>query len=229
MMNTPLLIIPARYGSTRIPHKNTRPFAGGPSLLQRAVSFASTLAVPVVSANWDCRDDLAQLSLSTWIWHRRPAALGTDTASMVAVVLDVLDYHSADVVLVLQPTQPLRQLAHLRAALELLRLTPSVASVTLSTPAAKSYYRRANNTLMPILGDPVERDQETQPTYRCDGTVYGFHREWFCTNRTFRAPGITHALIVPPEETCQIDTPFDWMLAELRCYTLPPPGSLHVA
>ena len=69
-----------------------------------------------------------------------------------------------------------------------------------------------------IVGQQTtERRQDAERTYRRDGTVYGFKRymlsaktcdPWYCQ------PCIP--LMIPKSETCELDTPDDWAIAEVR-------------
>lgn len=212
-----LFIVPARTGSARLPNKNFTPLVGL-SPLQRAIRcvrtvIASTDDQLVVTGDWIPRDEVKE----NITYHRRPAELATDTASMIYVVLNVLAaFHGPpdQSVILVQPTQPLRRPEHLAQACQLLLRYPSVASVA-ETVTCDKLYRRENEMLVPILGGSVERDQNGTPTYRCDGTAYGFRRRWFLDHQTFRDPHHTFTFIIPPDETCPLDTPFDRLVASL--------------
>jgi CMP-N-acetylneuraminic acid synthetase len=144
-----------------------------------------------------------------------PAPLHADTCSMVDVVLDVLKRVPGapdQKVLLLQPTQPLRRSKHLEQALAMLDKCSSLASVVEVEPADKLYWE----FFCPVVDSGgIERRQDALPTYACDGTVYGFRREWFEQYKNFRDV-TTRMLVIPPEETARLDTHFDWEMAELR-------------
>lgn len=211
----PLLIIPARAGSQRIPNKN-RTLLAGMSPLQRAIACCRT-AFPqgadiIVTAD--------QLPNTEWQYgvryHPRSAFLSSDTASMVDVVLDVLRVYPGSVdqrVLLVQPTQPLRKPEHLIEAYVRLEAHPSVASLAETVSVDKLYLRR-DGRLVPV-GGALERDQQATPTFACDGTVYGFRRDWFLKHQTFRDVDHTSTFVIPPDETCRLDTEMDWRIASL--------------
>ena len=208
----PLFIIPARMGSTRIPDKNVR-LLYGKSPLRRAIACCRDIpgGIILVTANWG-KEEFAD----GVYWHRVDAPLHTDTCSMVDVVLDVLNKFPGDEeqpVLLVQPTQPLRRPEHLRHALTLLESHPSIASLVEVETAHKLYFY-IDTHLYPVLEDPVERTQLGQQTFACDGTVYGFHRKWFLQHCSFRHTD-TMPFVVPPDETCRLDTPQDWLIAGL--------------
>jgi CMP-N-acetylneuraminic acid synthetase len=135
---------------------------------------------------------------------------------MVDVVLDVLRRVPGppdQVVLLVQPTQPLRQRKHLEEALDYLETWQSLASVVEVEPAQKLYFE-GFEPVMP--GYETERRQDGSQTYACDGTVYGFRREWFLDWGEFRVEGETMMYEVAAAETCRLDTSTDWAIAELR-------------
>lgn len=208
----PIAIIPARSGSKGVPYKNFTPIDGS-SPLQRAVTCCLAAGVtPWVSS------DLSPLE--GWpYWLKTQPPLHSDTCLMHEVVLDALGRipgDAQDIVLLVQPTQPLRHPGHLRAALEMMEDgAHNVCSVAQAEPPEKLYHIRNGFVLPALLRGNVERRQDAEAAYRCDGTVYAFRRGAFLECPLFRTPK-TRALIIPPDETAALDTPADWALAELR-------------
>ena len=224
-MKPPLVIVPARTCSRRIPGKNFGPIGGGLSPVQRALTCGRELLQTELP--WLTTDRDAALLLSVFIsspshYRRRPDYLGTDSASMVDVVLDVLERTDQDRIVLLQPTQPLRQLDDVRHALELLDQFPSVATVVETTPIQKCGYLTHGGFWYSVSGGPVERDQDSAPTYRCDGTAYAFRRDWFLMHRCFRSPE-TFCSVIDPAHSAPLDTPTDWAIADLRLRALESP------
>lgn len=216
-----LMIIPARVGSKGIPGKNFKPLAGV-SPVQRAVGVVHEVIRCMSGGISLVTSDLPHVWDTAWqehglpmVYHHAPAPLHTDTCSMVDVVLDVLKHYPGpddQKVLLVQPTQPLREPKHLEQAITLLdKYNPSVASAVEVEPAAKLYYWGFRR----VEGRGVERRQDAEPTYACDGTVYAFRRWWFNTELAFTGL-LTKMMVIPPSETARLDTPFDWEMAELR-------------
>ncbi len=144
---------------------------------------------------------------------RRPAELARDETPMRLVVEHVLAQVPGppdQIVVLLQPTQPLRQPRHVLAAIELIRQgAQSVMSITPTESPDKCVAIR-NGVVRPWQGNPIERRQDARPAYRRDGTVNAFTREYgYCY---FPAD----PLVIPPSETCPLDTPDDWLEAERR-------------
>ena len=201
-----LVIIPARIGSKGIPNKNFR-LLNGRSPLDRAVDCAILAGFANIVVTTD-HSGVANASFGLLA----TSPLHTDTCSLVDVVLDVLQRIPGSYkqkVLLVQPTQPLRQTWHLRWAIKFLDNGPSAASVVEVEPAAKLYYEGFE----PVLGQDVEQRQQARRTFACDGTVYGFRRAWFLEYKTFRSAK-TLMMPIPRDQTCRLDVLDDWYRAE---------------
>jgi CMP-N,N'-diacetyllegionaminic acid synthase len=59
------------------------------------------------------------------------------------------------------------------------------------------------------------RRQDMPPAYIRDGTVYAFWRRTVTRYGNIYGPEST-PLIIPPEETCELDTMSDWANVEAR-------------
>ena len=105
----------------------------------------------------------------------------------------------------------------------------SVVSLAETEPADKLYYvtRFGHRLGVTPVALGVERAQDARRTYYCDGTVYGFLRGWFEQHQTFRHPVYTRPLFIEPEDTCRLDTPHDWAMAELRLFGWQKPPGLR--
>jgi CMP-N,N'-diacetyllegionaminic acid synthase len=132
-----LAVIPARGGSKGIPHKNLADVAGRPLLAYTAdaARAATRLTRIIVSTDDPAIADAArQLGLD--VPFMRPAALAADDAPMLPVLQHAVKAmrecgFTADVVVLLQPTSPLRRSEHIDAAVDLLERSgaDSVVSV----------------------------------------------------------------------------------------------------
>src|ERR1043165_1629791 len=108
-------VIPARRGSKGLPLKNLRELGGVPLVVHsiRAALAASHLDAVVVSTEDDEIAKVAAAHGATVV--KRPAELATDTAQNNGVVRHVLQSRgNVDrIVVLLQPTSPLRTAAHI--------------------------------------------------------------------------------------------------------------------
>ena len=222
-------LVPARYGSKGIPHKNHRPLAGGLSPMWRAVECVRAVTdidTIIVSADcdeapWNVPDKTGRLR-----YLRRPDILAQDDTPMLDVVKDaMLSYSGApdDVWLIVQPTQPLRQPKHLQQAVALLQesqsdsvvsvvelpLTHSPDLVCQITPKGRLY--RWGGTWWGAFPNR----QAAGRAYIRDGTVYAFWRRNLDGESDFYGVDV-RPLIIPASETCSLDTPEDWAEAERR-------------
>jgi CMP-N,N'-diacetyllegionaminic acid synthase len=166
-------------------------------------------------------------------WIHRPPALAQDDTPMIDVVKHALEQvpgEPDDIWVLLQPTQPLRTPAHVREAIRLLQEgdADSVVSVVelprthhpdlvchiMNGQLYGIHYGEDGWACYGVARQPSRR-QDVEPVYIRDGTVYAFYR------RTVEREGNIYGtrvlpLIIPPDETCELDTPEDWARLEAR-------------
>jgi CMP-N,N'-diacetyllegionaminic acid synthase len=156
----------------------------------------------------------------------RPASLAEDDTPMLPVVRHAIDTLSAggwtpEVIVLLQPTSPLRRPSHVRDAVTMLRETKADSVVTvveLPRHLSPDYVMRIDDgVLRPFLADGARltRRQDARPAYSRDGTVYA------CWRATLDRWGTIYGercqpLIVNAADSLSIDTPDDWAEAERR-------------
>jgi CMP-N-acetylneuraminic acid synthetase len=220
-----LALVPARGGSKGLPGKNLRLLAGH-SLVEYAARVARDSAVvdrAVLST--DAEEIAAEgRRVGLDVPFLRPPHLAQDDTPMLPVIEHALTALGAggfvpEVVLLLQPTSPLRTAEHLRAAVRLLRVTRAdsvVSVVELPRHLSPDYVMRIeDDALVPFLpeGARVTRRQDARPAYVRDGTVYAFWR------RTLVEQGSIYGarclpLLVNAAESITIDASADWDAAE---------------
>jgi CMP-N-acetylneuraminic acid synthetase len=166
-------LIPAREGSKGIPRKNLAPVAGKPLLAWtiEAARGSETLTRTVVSTDWDEAATLAgELGAEV---VGRPPELATDETPMLAVVRHGLgELGPCDVLVLLQPTSPLRRAAHIDEAVRL--LLESGADSVLSVVEVPHQFRPGklmaieDGRLVRLGWDPPDR-QGGDPLYARNG------------------------------------------------------------
>ena len=207
-----LALITARGGSKGLPGKNIRP-AGGKPLLAWTVDAArgSRYCDRVVISTDDEAIAAAALAHGCEVPFMRPDDLATDTASSMDVVMHALqNLPGFDLLLLLQPTSPLRNSADIDAACELLlaRQAPACVSVT---PARESPYWMYSvgpgQALKPVVELPagITRRQDLPVAYSLNGAVYLARTSWLQDSRSFLTSQ-TVALVMPAERSLDIDT-----------------------
>jgi len=110
-----LAIIPARAGSKGLPGKNVRPLCGKPLIGWSIESARASRYVDEVLVSTD-GDDIARIAeqFGAAVPFRRPAELASDTATTLSAVQHALEHYRGkgrafDVVVLLEPTSPLRE------------------------------------------------------------------------------------------------------------------------
>jgi CMP-N-acetylneuraminic acid synthetase len=226
-MSGVLAIVPARAGSKGVPGKNIRPLLGRPLLEYTAEAARESGVIDRAIVSTDS-EQIAEVGRRAGLEvpFLRPPSLATDDTPMLPVIqhavaaLDAGGWR-ADIVVLLQPTSPLRRPAHVRDAVRLLRETHADSVVTvveLPRHLSPDYVMKIEHgVLKPFLPDGarVLRRQDARPAYSRDGTAY------VCWRRTLdRYQNIYGAdcrpLIVDVADSLSIDSPADWAAAERR-------------
>lgn len=199
-------LVPARAGSRGVPGKNTRDFCGKP-LYQWAVGIG----------NETCDQTLVSSDDSEIADILRPAEFARDDSPMFDVVAHALSCEARpDVVVLLQPTQPLRQVKHVRSALKLLKASDAdsvVSVVRIPAHYSPDFAFRINyGRLQPFGSAHPTRRQDCRASYSRDGTVYAIRRETIESGSLYGSHCLP--LIIPHSESCNIDDESDWAKAE---------------
>ena len=223
----PLYIIPARGGSRGIPHKNIK-LLGDKPLIAYSIDAARAVGAPddniLVSTDDMAIADTVTRSTGLPVRFMRPAELATDTAGSHEVILHAMDMADSlgidyDVVVLLQPTSPLRTGADITAALDL--YTPTVDMVVSVTQApCNPYYDcfevdPADGTLHVSKGDGLlTRRQDAPPAWVYNGAIYVINPESIKRMPLGAFPKRV-PYVMPRERSIDLDTPLDWMIAEM--------------
>jgi CMP-N,N'-diacetyllegionaminic acid synthase len=221
-------IVPARAGSKGIPGKNVKRLCGKPLLAYTAevIKDAGIFDRALLSTD---AEEIAALgrTLGLEAPFLRPKELARDDAPMLPVIEHAVawlekDGTKVDIVVLLQPTQPLRRAADVVAAVDRLKQEPcdSVVSVVpLHSQLCPDYVMRIDEDgrLVHFLpeGAKVTRRQDVRPAYIRDGTVYAFRATTLRKYRSIYGP-LCRPLIVDPQCSVNLDTEEDWREAERR-------------
>lgn len=211
-----LALVPARGGSKGLPGKNIRAAAGRPLLDYTVAAARSSACIDriVLSSDDEAIMRVARAS-GCEVPFRRPAALATDEATSIDVVLHALDQLPPhDLVVLLQPTSPLRTAADIDGACRLLLQhdAPACVSVTEAEQSPYWMYRLDESAqLAPLLpaGERAARRQDLPPVYLLNGAVYVARADWLRRERTFVGPA-TVGYVMPRGRSLDIDTLADF-------------------
>jgi CMP-N,N'-diacetyllegionaminic acid synthase len=205
-------LIPARGGSKGIPRKNLAPVAGKPLLAWtvEAAHGAEKLTRVVVSTD---DDEIASAAEADVL--RRPAALAADETPMLDVIRHAIAELGPDLVVVLQPTSPLRRSEHIDGAVLVLLETGADSVVGV----CEVPHRYAPDALMDVVdGRLVARGKARSRQEK--GTVYARNGPAVLVLRADRLgrdlyDGDCRAYVMDARSSLDVDTPFDLELADL--------------
>jgi len=202
-------LIPARAGSKGLPGKNRRELRGRPLW-----ALAEHIAAQTCDGWYVSTDDPEIVSDCTQALPR-PPELAQDDTPMLDVVKHFLSVVECDLVVLLQPTQPLRRVEHVRAALDLMRDTDadSVVSVVQIPAHMSPDYAVAIATGGTLRIPQGWRRQDCRPAYYRDGTVYVLKPSVVAQGSLYGENVVP--LVIPPDQSCSIDTEDDWRRAEM--------------
>ncbi len=207
-----LALITARGGSKGLPGKNIRPVQGRPLLAYTVDAARGAASVDrVVLSSDDEAIMQAARDCGCEVPFTRPAHLATDMATSIDVVLHALDaLPGHGIVILLQPTSPMRTAADIDAACRQLLDSgaPACVSVTLAEQSPYWMYRVSDSQhLQPLLELPpgATRRQDLPPVYTLNGAIYVARTDWLRRSRTF-VKAETVAYRMPAERSIDIDT-----------------------
>ena len=220
-------VIPARGGSKSVPRKNIAVLHSLPLIAYtiRAAQNSQSLTDFVVSS-----EDLEILAVGRQYGAPtpfvRPAELATDEAPTLPVVQHAVREMEArqgvryDIIVLLQPTTPLRKAEDIDAAVDKLAATgaDSVISVVDVGAYHPARMRRIEDDQLVDLPtrEPKEllRRQDLPPVYIRNGAVYAVRREVVMDENSM-VGSVSRPYIMPPERSVNVDSRLDLLLADI--------------
>ena len=219
-------IIPARGDSKGIPKKNLRKISGIPLIEYTIKTAKKSKKINRLIVSTD-NEEIIKLAkkLNVEIPFRRPAKFSNDKASGSDVINHALQFlkknenYSPDIIIILQPTSPLRDPLNIDKSVEL--LINSNSSSVLGVFAMKqhpdiAFTQNKDKFLTPYKKDTKKysRRQEMTSLYYPTGSLYTF---W---TKTFLKYGNCYGnkikpLLVSKEESIDVDDPFDLFLIQM--------------
>jgi CMP-N,N'-diacetyllegionaminic acid synthase len=223
---TCLAVIMARGGSQGVPGKNLRIVAGKPLIawtIEAALQCPLLDRVVVTTDSFEIAD--IGRTFGAEVPFMRPAELAhDDTPGMVPLLHAVKwlgdnENYSPDLVMLLQPTSPLRTAGDITAAIELLLEKSADTVVSLSPVDQHPYIMKVVEPDGRIrdyvkLDQPPDRRQDFPPLYALNGALYLARLDVLLERESFY-PDMTYGLIMPGERSLDVDTPWDLYLADL--------------
>ena len=218
-------VIPARGGSKGIPGKNLALVAGRPLLAWTAdAALGSRTLTRVVLSTDDERIARRGRALGLDVPFLRDTVLAGDETPIVPVLQDLLarlqaeNAYTADIVVLLQPTSPLRRVEHVDAAVA--RLIETGADVVVSVVEVphqfhpQSVMAESGGRLTPWMAGHVTRRQDKPTLFARNGPAVLALRPAVLDSGSLYG-GDTRALVMSPADSVDIDTAWDLELASL--------------
>ncbi|MFT5452221.1 MAG: CMP-N-acetylneuraminic acid synthetase [Enterobacterales bacterium] len=216
-------IIPAREGSKRLPNKNTLVLAGKPMIawtIEAALQSKYVKEV-IVSTDSELIKEVAEKHGAV-VPFIRPESLSGDMATTDDVLMhaiNVLELSPSDILVLLQPTSPLRNVDDIDKALEELQLEQLKGVVSVCECEHSPLW--ANSLPDDLsMGDFIEnkistkRSQDLPVYYRLNGAIYAYRVSYLKKYLTRYYSDTIKASVMPPERSLDIDTKLDFKMAQ---------------
>jgi CMP-N,N'-diacetyllegionaminic acid synthase len=217
-------LVTARGGSKGLPRKNVLPLAGVPLIVH---TIRAALRCPLLGTWHVSTEDaeIAEISRAAGAdVIDRPSDLASDAAASVDVALHAVKMLAQrgirpDILILLQPTSPLRTAEHLAACLDAF-LASAATSVVSVTEAEHSPYKMfsmgSDGMLAPLFEvSTLDRPRQSLPRIlRPNGAIYGIRLPAFIAARSFFVPPVM-PFVMSPETSIDIDSAFDLSVASL--------------
>jgi len=216
-------LIPARGGSKGVHKKNIRLVDNKP-LIHYAIECgqqSKLLNKLVVDTDSDEIEDVAASTGVTIL--KRPAELAQDESSVVDVALRVLqqleqEQLAIDILVLLQPTSPIRTSKNIDETIELLLSNPSadavISVVAMEDTHPARMYQVNGNELVPLHPKlETKRRQDLAPVYYRNGCIYAIRVDALKSGKSFM-PEKKLAYVMPSNWLANIDDERDLILTE---------------
>ena len=217
-----LAIIPARGGSKGIQRKNIVDFAGKPLM---AWTILASLASKIVSRTIVSSDDQEILSIARSYGADtllRPDSLSGDFDSSESVALNAIECEKDsgreyDVIILLQPTSPLRTSIDIDCAFNKFYLSKENSLVSIceiNNKFLKSFFQDAKGRLSSIVDSKFSsKPRQLLPkTFTPNGAIYIIKEKVFCQTKSFYS-NTCIGFEMSQSKSIDIDTPKDLELA----------------
>jgi len=222
-------LITARGGSKGIPGKNVKPLAGKPLIAWTIeAAKASTRLKRVLVSTDDAEIARIALEWGAEVPFMRPAELAQDDSPHILALEHALCWIRAnqgalpDYLVTLQPTSPLRTAEDIDGAIELAERSKALAVVSVCAAHSHPYLCmkiQEDGTISRFIDSNLEylRRQDMPKAFVLNGAVYVNHCETLLKEHNTLPKG-TLAYVMPVERSLDLDTEWDFYLAEKILY-----------
>lgn len=216
-----IAVIPARGGSKRFPRKNIYPLRGHPLIAYtiKAAQDATKLTDWLVSTD---DEEIAGVArrYNAPVPFIRPSSISGDTDRNNVVMRHALEFMEAstgrryDIIMLLQPTCPIRSSAHLDEAVDLLWNSPLETLASVRGPIKKRdpYIKAIRNGVLEPY-NPAEDPKDFEGCYIYNAALYAMKRDFFLREMSFVSQRSV-PLVMDRFHSADIDEKVDAVVAE---------------
>jgi N,N'-diacetyllegionaminate synthase len=220
-----LAILPARGGSKRIPHKNRKRLCGKPLITYTLDQAKKSMYIDTVVVSSDDTEILEVCRPYNCIRQKRPLHLAEDTTPTLDVIRHVLRQTEqeqnviADIIILLQPTSPLRTSSIIDECIEKVvdENLDSVHTVTQVQEHPSIMFKQERNKHTFNNKEAFFDKQKRKKYSILNGAV------WAITRNTVMITGLygekNGHVMMDRHSSIDIDTFEDWLIAEKRIQT----------
>lgn len=215
-----IAIIPARYGSKRIPHKNFKILGGKPLLaytLEQAIKSRFIQKIVISTDYEDIEPLIGGHDRSKIFIHRRSKALAGDLVTTEEVLLDVLDQElalGAEYIVTLPPTTPFRSAETIDKCIELFlsRKADSVLAIS-RAKIRQGSFDPSTQKFSFKMKNPPSKMSEWPLTYFDNSSVY-VTKNIVLRQKKFILGQKNYGFEIDKIQGHDINDPVDWAFAE---------------
>jgi CMP-N,N'-diacetyllegionaminic acid synthase len=215
-------VIPARSGSKRLKNKNKKLFSGKPLISIAIEEALKSVHIDQVLVTTDDTEIINIASCLNVDYISRPDFLCTDNAKSMDVILhsiDVSDLKNDDIVVLLQPTSPLRTAEHINKAIDEYVNKKAVSIISVCETEHSPLWSNTLPISMNMAGFIKEevkglRSQELPTYYRINGAIYISSVENLRNTGSYFNNERAYAFCMEQEASIDIDTELDFDFAE---------------
>ncbi len=219
-------VIPARGGSRSIIRKNLKHLHGKPLLSYTITEALQAKRLQRVIVSTD-DDEIISTSrkYGAEVPFVRPQYLASDNALAIDVVQHAIKTLESkgeeyDIIVMLQPTSPLRVAEDIDTCVDLLISTKATSVISVESVGANHPNRMKLIDSGGRLHDYAREVVENQPRqklpeiYIRNGAIYATRKDVLMNERSFKGRD-SRAYVMPPERSVNIDEEIDFILAEI--------------
>ncbi|MEO6176087.1 MAG: acylneuraminate cytidylyltransferase family protein [Flavobacterium circumlabens] len=219
----PLVVIPARGGSKGVPKKNIKLLNGKPLINYTIEAAQGIFENTIICVTTDSNEikDVVENTTNLKVPFLRPDNLATDNAGTYEVLLHAINFYEkegydADTLILMQPTSPFRTSTHINEALKL--FSPDIDMVvsvkeTKSNPYYVLFEENTEGFLSKSKESALTRRQDCPDVWELNGALYIIN---IASLRKGPIGSFNKVIkyVMTEIESVDIDTMFDWKLAE---------------